>query len=183
MLDLSTLTAPVEWVVTHSAAKEPIALVRRLRLGPNRDLYFRAVTWRRDVTKRELVGYWSSLEEAVQNVYGLYERSLPPQFLMTGGGTTRQPAPLTKPKPPPASTNPEVPAPHPLASRNGKGGERRMPSPSAGQAPRLPPGSGPVPPGSRPLQSESRSSVPVSRPLPPGSRPSPPARQLAMAGR
>lgn len=122
MPDLSNVTTPVEWVVTHSAAKEPIALVRRLRLGPNRDLYFRAVTWHRDATKRELVGYWGSVEEAVQNVYGLYERSLPPQFLMTGGGTTRQPAPLTKPKPPPASV------PYPARPAR-PAAERRMPPP------------------------------------------------------
>ncbi|GHD42126.1 hypothetical protein D9V29_01315 [Mycetocola manganoxydans] len=107
MPDLSNVTTPVEWVVTHSAAKEPIAIVRRLRLGAERELYFRAVTWNADPAKRELVGYWGSAEEAVQNVYGLFERSLPPQFLMTGGGTARQPQPLTKPKPPPASARPQ----------------------------------------------------------------------------
>jgi hypothetical protein len=103
MPDLSSVSTPVEWVVSHSAAAGPIAVVRRLRLGPERELYFRAVTWHSDVAQRELVGYWGSLDEAVQNVYGLYERSLPPQFLMTGGGTTRQPQSLTQPKPPPAS--------------------------------------------------------------------------------
>ncbi|SFN34669.1 hypothetical protein [Mycetocola miduiensis] len=101
MPGLSHVTTPVEWVVTHSAATGPIAVVRRLRLGPDRELYFRAVTWHEDPARRELVGYWGSVEEAVQNVYGLYERSLPPQFLMTGGGEARQPAALTKPKAPP----------------------------------------------------------------------------------
>lgn len=102
MPDLSSVTTPVEWVVTHSSSQEPIAVVRRLRLGPQRELYFRAVTWHVDPAKRELVGYWGSAEEAVQNVYGLFERSLPPQFLMTSGGTAREPLPLTKPKAPPA---------------------------------------------------------------------------------
>ena len=103
MPDLSNITTPVEWVVTHSAAKEPIAIVRRLRLGAERALYFRAVTWNTDPAKRELVGYWGSAEEAVQNVYGLFERSLPPQLHMTGGGTSRELQRLTRPKPPPAS--------------------------------------------------------------------------------
>lgn len=103
MPDLSNVTTPVEWVVTHSAATGPIAVVRRLRLGPDRELYFRAVTWHADPARRELVGYWGSVEEAVQNVYGLYERSLPPQFLMTDGGTAREPLALTKPKAPPAA--------------------------------------------------------------------------------
>ena len=102
MPDLSNVTTPVEWVVTHSSSQQPIAVVRRLRLGPERQLYFRAVTWNADPEKRDLVGYWGSAEEAVQNVYGLYERSLPPQFLMTGGGTAREPPALTKPKAPPA---------------------------------------------------------------------------------
>jgi hypothetical protein len=108
MPDLSAVTTPVEWVVTHSAAKDPIAVVRRLRLGPQRELYFRAVTWHSVSAHRELVGYWGSLEEAVQNVYGLYERSLPPQFLMTGGGTAREPQRLTRPKPPPTAGSAEA---------------------------------------------------------------------------
>jgi hypothetical protein len=108
MPDLSTVTTPVEWVVTHSAANDPIAVVRRLRLGQQRELYFRAVTWHPVSAHRELVGYWGSLEEAVQNVYGLYERSLPPQFLMTGGGTAREPQRLTRPKPPPTAGSAEA---------------------------------------------------------------------------
>jgi hypothetical protein len=127
MPDLSHVTTPVEWMVTHSAASEPIAVVRRLRLGPQRELYFRAVTWHRDSTRRELVGYWDSLEEAVQNVYGLYERSLPPQFLMTGGGTTREPQPLTKPKPPPASARPKSNRAE-VNSADGNSAEARRPA-------------------------------------------------------
>jgi hypothetical protein len=132
MSDLSNVTTPVEWIVSHSASKEPIAVVRRLRLGPQGELYFRAVTWHRRSAHRELVGYWASLEEAVQNVYGLFERSLPPQFLMTGGGTTREPQRLTKPKPPPASDRPARPAPEsipiPRHSQAGAGQNRRMPA-------------------------------------------------------
>ena len=85
MPDLSDVSTPVEWVVTDVSAREPIAVVRRLRLGPRRELYFRAVTWHPDPARRDLVGYWGSAEEAVQNVLGLYERSLPHQFLTTGG--------------------------------------------------------------------------------------------------
>jgi hypothetical protein len=128
MPDLSNVTAPVEWVVTHSTAKEPIAVVRRLRLGPARELYFRAVTWHRDAGQRQLVGYWGSVEEAVQIVYGLYERSLPPQFLMTGGATARQPAPLTKPKPPPASVCPAESFPVSVGGPARPSDERRMPA-------------------------------------------------------
>lgn len=99
MPDLSNVTTPVEWIVTHASTPEPIAVVRRLRLGPRRELYFRAVTWHPDPSRRDLVGYWGSAEEAVQNVYGLYERSLPPG--RADAGTARQPPPLTKPKAPP----------------------------------------------------------------------------------
>lgn len=120
MPDLSNVTTPVEWVVTHSAATGPIAVVRRLRLGPDRELYFRAVTWHADPARRELVGYWGSVEEAVQNVYGLYERSLPPQFLMTGGGTAREPHPLTKPKAPPAVVpQQDAPSHRPISPQRG----------------------------------------------------------------
>jgi hypothetical protein len=100
MPDLSSVITPVEWVVTHASSSEPIAVVRRLRLGQQRDLYFRAVTWHANPSKRDLIGYWGSAEEAVQNVYGLYERSLPPNLLRAADGSARGPLPLTKPKAP-----------------------------------------------------------------------------------
>ena len=102
MPDLPNVT-PVEWVVTHASAAEPIAVVRRLRLGSQRELYFRAVTWHPDPAHRDLVGYWGSAEEAVQNIYGLYERSLAPQTMTAVGGAARPPPPLTKPKAPPTA--------------------------------------------------------------------------------
>ncbi len=102
MPDLSNFTKPIEWEVTHSASQTPIAVIRKLKLGPGHVLYFRAVTWHADARKRELIGYWGSLAEATQNVYGLYERKLPPQRLASSGSTWREPLPLTKPKAPPA---------------------------------------------------------------------------------
>ena len=117
MTDLSNVTTPVEWVVTHAVATGPIAVVRRLRLGARRELYFRAVTWHIDTAQRELIGYWGSLEDAVQNVYGLYERSLPPQFLEARGKTAREPHALTKPKPPPVPVRQEAPPERPASVR------------------------------------------------------------------
>lgn len=103
MPDLSNVTHPIEWVITHSNSKEPIAVIRKLRLGAGKVLYFRAITWHVDPSKRELIGYWGSLSEAAQNVYGLYERSIPKQFLAQSGSTWREPLPLTKPKAPPVA--------------------------------------------------------------------------------
>lgn len=102
MPDLSNFIHPVEWEISHAASKEPIALIRRLRLGAGRVLYYRAITWDADPSKRELIGYWGTLDEAAQNVYGLYERKLPKQFLASSGSTWKEPLPLTKPKMPPA---------------------------------------------------------------------------------
>src|SRR5690554_6021187 len=101
MPDLSNFTHPIEWVITHSASKEPIALIRKLQLGLGQVTYYRATTWNSEPSKRELIGYWGSLNEAAQNVYGLYERKLPRQFFATSGSTWREPLPLTNPKGPP----------------------------------------------------------------------------------
>ncbi|SFN65829.1 hypothetical protein [Mycetocola miduiensis] len=103
MPDLSNVTQPIEWAIVHSTSRDPIALIRKLQLGAGRTTYYRAITWHVDPTKRELIGYWGSLNEATQNVYGLYERKLPPQFLASSGSTWREPLPLTRPKTPPLS--------------------------------------------------------------------------------
>lgn len=101
MLDLSNVSTPIEWEITHPASPEPIAVIRKLRLGAGRVLYFRAVTYDVDSRKRELIGYWGSLDEAAQNVHGLFERHLPPGSLVSTKGLPREPLPLTKPKHPP----------------------------------------------------------------------------------
>ena len=103
MPDLSNYTRAIEWEITHSTKRDPIAIIRKLHLGPGDVVYFRAVTWDADPANRELIGYWGSLEEATQNVYGLFERSMPKQFLASSGSTWREPLPLTMPKHPPAT--------------------------------------------------------------------------------
>jgi hypothetical protein len=103
VLDPTNVSAAIEWEITHPAATEPIAVIRKLRLGAGRVVYFRAVTYDADSSKRELIGYWGSLDEATQNVHGLYERHLPPESLISTKGLPREPLPLTQPKQPPAS--------------------------------------------------------------------------------
>lgn len=103
MPDLSRVRSAIEWEISHPASDEPIAVIRKLRLGPGKVLYFRAVTYDVDPAKRELIGYWGTLEEATQNVHGLYELHLPPEKVTTADGEPRDPLPLTKPKHPPAS--------------------------------------------------------------------------------
>ncbi len=65
---------PVEWEVRLPLSGEAIAIVRAVALGPQGEVYLRAVTSDADPSQRELIGYWDSPQEAHDGVLALYER-------------------------------------------------------------------------------------------------------------
>jgi|GEM_PF-5780134 len=64
---------PCEWDVLHPLDGRPLAVVRLLILGPNREPYYRAVSPEPKREQRRLIGYWGSLEHAHDGVLALYE--------------------------------------------------------------------------------------------------------------
>lgn len=82
----------------HPLDGTPLAVVRLLILGPNREPYYRAVSPEPEREQRRLIGYWGSLEHAHDGVLALYEhlsrRSL-------AGGDMPPSRPLVPQKPPP----------------------------------------------------------------------------------
>lgn len=53
-----------EWIVMRDDKRIPVAVIRRLRLGPRQETFFRVVTWAEESAERELVGYFPTLAEA-----------------------------------------------------------------------------------------------------------------------
>jgi hypothetical protein len=92
---------PVEWLVGHPSSPSPVAIIRLLRLGPDRELYYRAVTYA-DAPARKLIGYWASLEDAEQGATAAFEATMPKAWRMTGGGSERPPMLPPPQKPPPS---------------------------------------------------------------------------------
>lgn len=82
---------PCEWDVLHPLDGRPLAIVRLLTLGPDREPYYHRA-------QRRPIGYWGSLERAHDGVLALYEhmsrRSL-------AGGDMPPSRPLVPQKPPP----------------------------------------------------------------------------------
>ncbi|MDP9027436.1 MAG: hypothetical protein M3N46_07740 [Actinomycetota bacterium] len=60
--------AQSEWIVMRDSKREPVAVIRALRLGPRDELFFRVVTWAADSAARTLLGYFPTLDEADQSV-------------------------------------------------------------------------------------------------------------------
>lgn len=89
---------PVEWDVLHPLDGSSIAVVRLVWLGPKRENYYRAVTHDADRSKRRLLGYWGTLNEA-------HEASLAAWELVTGssisGGDRLASRAIPPQKPPP----------------------------------------------------------------------------------
>lgn len=71
MFDAVTIR-PCEWNVLHPLDGRPLAVVRLLILGPNREPYYRAVSPEPQREQRRLIGYWGSLEHAHDGVLALY---------------------------------------------------------------------------------------------------------------
>ena len=61
------LVLPVEWLLTVPGHAEPVAVIRRLKLGGR--VVFRAVTWAPGSGGRELIGYYPDGDSAAVAVW------------------------------------------------------------------------------------------------------------------
>ncbi|WP_150308201.1 hypothetical protein [Planctomonas psychrotolerans] len=57
-----------EWIIMRDSSREPVAVIRHLQLGPRRQWFYRVVTWAATSERRELIGYYPTLEEADRSV-------------------------------------------------------------------------------------------------------------------
>lgn len=95
---------PIEWDALHPLDGRPIAIVRLLVLGRDREPYYRADSPEPNRTQRCLLGYWGTLDHAHDGVLARYEHasrrslsrgdlpptcSLVPQEAPPGGSTPR----------------------------------------------------------------------------------------------
>ena len=62
------LIGDAEWIIMRHSNREPVAVVRAVKIGPRDEKYFRVVTWAQASEDRTLVGYFSSLAEADRSV-------------------------------------------------------------------------------------------------------------------
>lgn len=53
-----------EWIVMRDSAREPVAVIRVVTMGPRKESFYRVVTWAPTSDARRLVGYYRTLEEA-----------------------------------------------------------------------------------------------------------------------
>jgi hypothetical protein len=53
-----------EWIVMRDSAREPVAVIRVVTMGPRNQSFYRVVTWAPNSEGRRLVGYYRTLEEA-----------------------------------------------------------------------------------------------------------------------
>lgn len=88
-----------EWVVV--VHRTVYAVIRRVTIAGDVD-FWRVVTGDDDRSRRRLIGYWGSLEEASHNAIAHVERQLPSAWMATGTATTSAPRPMTPQKPLPA---------------------------------------------------------------------------------
>jgi len=57
-----------EWVLMRDSQTEPAAIVRRLKMGPRQQTYYRVVSWAPNSENRKLVGYFQTLADADRSV-------------------------------------------------------------------------------------------------------------------
>ena len=57
-----------EWFLMRDSNREPAAIVRKLRMGPRNETFYRVVRWALLSADRTLVGYFATLEEADRSV-------------------------------------------------------------------------------------------------------------------
>jgi hypothetical protein len=97
---------PSEWVVlVHRRA---YAVIRRVTIAGDDD-FWRVVTGEDDRSRRRLIGYWGSLEEAAHNALAYVEHRLPSAWMATGTATSLVPRSATPQKPLPGRS-PHEPA-------------------------------------------------------------------------
>ena len=64
-----------EWVIMRNSQREPVGVIRALRMGPRNELFYRVVTWALTSQGRALVGYYPTLAEADRSI--LFSKSAP----------------------------------------------------------------------------------------------------------
>ncbi|SDH88663.1 hypothetical protein [Agrococcus jejuensis] len=92
---------PVEWEIRHPVSGDLIAILRVVALGPRKEWYARAVTPEPERSRRTLIGYWASPDEAHRGVLALFERRTGRPL---GGAATT----LVPMKPPPGEREPST---------------------------------------------------------------------------
>ena len=80
-----------EWAVSTSSGD--VGIVRRLLLDRGKLVAFRAVTAEPDASKRALVGYYATFEEAATASYNRWLREAPSAWTALSGNIAREPLP------------------------------------------------------------------------------------------
>lgn len=57
-----------EWIIMRDSNREPVGVIRTVKLGPREKTFFRVVTWAPTSEGRQLVGYFDTLEEADESI-------------------------------------------------------------------------------------------------------------------
>lgn len=78
-----------EWIVMRDSKTEPVAVIRRVKLGPRNETFFRVVTWAEESTDRQLVGYFASFKEADQSMLFVPSQNTPRDRDPLGGHRAR----------------------------------------------------------------------------------------------
>lgn len=88
----------VEWEVRHPLTGLEVAIVRLVRLGPQREPYHRAVTAHPNPAERRLIGYYASADDAHDASLWWLEQATQRGV---GGGNKLPSARFVEQKPPP----------------------------------------------------------------------------------
>jgi hypothetical protein len=57
-----------DWIIMRDNQREPVGVIRTLRMGPRNQLFYRVVTWAPTSEGRTLVGYYPTLDEADRSI-------------------------------------------------------------------------------------------------------------------
>lgn len=74
-----------EWIIKRNSQREPVGVIRALRMGPRNELFYRVVTWALTSQGRTLVGYYQTLEEADQSILFSTPAPRTPDIRAVGG--------------------------------------------------------------------------------------------------
>jgi ribosomal protein S16 len=96
-------TRPVEWDVLHPLDGAHVAVIRLMLLGPKREPFYRVVTPEPDRSRRQLLGYWGTLDEAHEAALALLEQHTG-EAIEGGGRKSSRRVPPQKPPSPPYPT-------------------------------------------------------------------------------
>lgn len=89
---------PTEWDVLHPRSGQPLAIVRLVHLGPEREPYYRAVTANPERESRKLIGYWGNLDDAHAACLALHAHA-GDRAAASGGAVPQVRLPAQKPPP------------------------------------------------------------------------------------